>query len=302
MRFYIRNNITDDAYTLEYKKSIGKKRKTLDKYLLNKLDRKETSEDRVVNEKFSIEKKIEETDKELLNGFIIFIDLCNSTSFKQLMQEEWFDRLIHFYKSSEEYLRDILKEFEKNVYFLKYIGDEVMFFIEDKSLKNNSKFLKAILTYLKSVRDNMNTVYFINKNEERSVIAYEKNEKKIDIKTCITYVEKVKKYKINDSQFDILGTPVDFSARLMSLCKENIIVCNHDFVELLSDSNHSKDFKNLGKFNLHGFDENYEKNQDVYIYDYNNVMSIIDNKYLDDNSEIKKDLIGRLFLKVHNIK
>ncbi len=302
MSFYMRNDLKDEEYISKYKKTIGDKVDSYDQYLLDKLDKKETSTDKVVNEKFSIEKKIKETDEDLLNGFIIFIDLCNSTSFKQKMKEEWYNRLIHFYKSSEEFLRATLKEFDKNINLLKYIGDEVMFFIEDKSHKDNPKFLKAIATYLNSVRDNMNTVYFINNNDEKNMIAYEKNDKKIDIKTCITYVEKVKKYKINDSQFDILGTPVDFSARLMSLCKENIIVCNHDFVELFTKTNYSKDFKNLGKFDLRGFDDNYEKKQDVYIYDYNNVMSIIDNKYLDDNSEIKKDLIGRLFLKDRNIR
>jgi len=294
-------------FLTNYKKLALKNGRSRDEYILEVISGNNAEAQKEVEGKRQIDEKLNETKLITTSGFVIFIDLCNSTEFKMKFKEEWFERLIHFYTATEKHLMDKLSDFIEQVHLLKYIGDEIMFFIEEKTNGDHCKDFKLLLEvadFIETIREYLNRSYFLDikpSNVEEStipkMISYEFADEKIDIKTCITYVNEVNKYTFNKGEnFDILGSPVDLSARLMGLCKENMVICNHDFAQMFAGTNHQKKFKNIGTFEMKGIDDKYPGNTDVYIFDHNNLSSIIDKSYINKHSTINEQIIGRFLL------
>ena|GEM_PF-5327297 len=249
-----------------------------------------------------------------IKGFIISVDLCNSTEYKKEKEEKWFKRLLHFYQGTESFLKSSLirkitdeqekEDISKRVHVLKYIGDEVMLFIEFDSKKDTSIksiLLSNLIFFLENLRKNLNENYFIkypdyNANNFDTVLNYEKHSDKIDIKVVITYAEDLIKYDMGKT-FDILGVEVDFWSRIKELCKENMILVNDSFQAQYQSTNHGQKFINLKGFDLKGIsDQNYKEQGGIYFMNYENILSRLDLEYVKKHTGIYDTLIGRLIL------
>lgn len=262
-----------------------------------------------------VEDKILDIINNKVKGFIIFIDLCDSTEFKKNDTDKWYSRLLHFYIQTEIVMRNTISaNLSKpiDIHLLKFIGDEIMFFIPYDKENESEKFVhlgKNIMTFLENLRKELNYTYYTNIGRIDYILNYEddenehKNNENINIKIVITYATELLKHFFNENdptKFDILGIEVDYTARLKELCKKNMIICNKDFKDLYNNANnYKKKFISLGEFKLKGIsDDNFKlKNRDVIFIDYNDIKQKIHKKeYIAKYYEnIFNTVIGRLF-------
>jgi len=233
VELYERDNKLDDAIKtikkyLDIDKNDEHFKYLLDKYkIFNNPDIIDN-----INIKYKENIKIEQKTKSSLTnkvkGFVIFIDLCKSTEFKEKEDHKWYNRLIHFYEKTETCIRKIISQdiiSNAKIYLLKYIGDELMFFIEvddEKKLNNDYILLDNIFTFLENIRKEINKSYFLSFGASEDIIKYEISKDKIDIKVVITYADNLIRFILpgyenmdrNNQRFDILGIEVDFTARI----------------------------------------------------------------------------------------
>jgi len=265
-------------------------------YFLSKKNNKKITENSIFNEKLKADDIL---NKAKIQGFILSIDLCDSTAFKEKSDKEWFTRLLHFYERTEEYLKEILEKQE--VKLLKYIGDEVMFFIHFNNTDNddiqNNVLLNQIINFLETIRKELNETYYVKKNTEEIVGCESNIDDKIDIKIVITYATDLIELEREGETIDILGIEVDFWARIKELAKENMILVDQNFQKLYKTSDHKNKFLDLKTFKLKGISENnYSKNQNIYFFNYNDLFHNISPNYIKKHSNINDSLIGRVLL------
>lgn len=200
----------------------------IDNYINNDQELKE------INEK--IDNVVVKNPKTPISGFLIWIDLIDSTKLKidKRKSKEWYKKIFYFLNMTTVIFDTM--EYET----LKYIGDEVMLF---KQIKQNEK-KDDIISHAKQIYD------FIFDKQRWYFGELERfypNEK-FYVKICISFVKKVIKLEdINkeDKHFDILGSDIDFSSRIKGLAKKNLVVANDKYVDLLRNNkgNYSTYFK-----------------------------------------------------------
>ncbi|GEM_PF-2378592 len=162
-----------------------------------------------------LEKNLEFILEDSADVFILFIDLCGSTAYKQRDQPEWIwvTRQLLFLQRVASHVK------KRNGIVVKTIGDEIMAIFEVSTLPES--ILKCAIEIIQGF-ENFNL--FQGK---------EKIEAKVSIDFGLTY-----NGSINDKDvYDPIGPPVDRCARLNSITKNNEITFSQDFLStLLADS------------------------------------------------------------------
>jgi len=178
----------------------------------------------------SISYIIKRTEKAEISGMLIWIDLVNSTEYKENGYKEWYERILYFLNMTTA----IFNILSYNT--LKYIGDEVMLF---KQIENNGEFTDAAKIIYDIFFDKQKWFFEeINRfNEKLTNDNLKKEQERIKVNICISAVEniiKVEDLRSKDKKYDIYGSDVDKSARIKGLARDNLVVVNERFVELLN--------------------------------------------------------------------
>jgi class 3 adenylate cyclase len=177
------------------------------------------------------------TGKKTTSGILLWIDMVDSTKYKEKNPETWPERMLYFYKMTSI----IFENFQYKT--VKYIGDEVMFFRpfdegdEDINVKqiydiifNEKWYFEEINKYNPTIEDDKDN----------------KDEDKIYVKICISVVRNVVKvFDIREGiekkdEYDIIGKDVDASARIKGLATKKMVVVNDEFTKCL--------YRNRGKY------------------------------------------------------
>ena len=168
-----------------------------------------------------ISKIIDRIPRTPIYGFLVWIDLIDSTKLKIEKYNEWYEKILYFLNMTTVIFDTI--EYKT----LKYIGDEVMLFRKISDNDDPTSLAKQIYDFIFDKQK----WYF----EELERFNPNKKEK-IYVKICISYVEEIielEDLKEENKYFDILGTDIDVSARIKNLATKKLIVANEKYVKLL---------------------------------------------------------------------
>lgn len=147
--------------------------------------------------------------------FILFVDLCGSTKYKQICIESkqpdlnWICRQIIFLQRAS----DIIKKHEGIV--VKTIGDEIFAFFD--ATTDPEIVLKCTIEIIQGFEN---------------LKAY-KGPSKIEAKASIDFGSTYNGSIVNSVEFDPIGLPVDRCARLNSLCEKNEVLFSETFLSLM---------------------------------------------------------------------
>ena len=174
--------------------------------------------------------------------FLLFVDLCDSTEFKQTVVSQglpdttWILRQLTFLQRAAK----LIGKYDGAV--VKTIGDEVFGYFE--ATTEPERVLKCAIEIIQSCK-NLKTY------SGKSSISV-----KASIDVGLTYNGSL----FDSAIFDPIGTPVDRCARLNSLAEKNDILFSEDFYTALEDSyakkgktltyklsTHKKNLKGIGE-------------------------------------------------------
>jgi class 3 adenylate cyclase len=157
--------------------------------------------------------------------FILFIDLCGSTEYKQrcilLKQPDltWIFRQLIFLQRAAE----IIKKHEGVV--AKTTGDGIIAFFE--AITSPESILKCAIEVIQGYEN----------------LGAFKNHSKIEVKTSIDFGRVYNGSIVDSVPFDPIGLPVDRCARLNSLAKNNEILFSEDFLSIAEAKSSAKKLK-----------------------------------------------------------
>ena len=157
--------------------------------------------------------------------FILSVDLCGSTEYKQncidLKQPDftWISRQLIFLQRASM----IIEKHEGVV--VKTIGDEILAFFE--ATTDPEVVLKCAIEIIQGY-DNLNAF---------------KGPSKIEAKASIDFGSTYNGSIVDSVEFDPIGLPVDRCARLNSLAKKNQILFSKDFLAVAEEKSSAKDLK-----------------------------------------------------------
>jgi tetratricopeptide (TPR) repeat protein len=169
--------------------------------------------------------------KRYLSGFIIFIDLVNSTGYKIEFPDRWRERIIHFLL----YTRFALKYVGYD--FIKFIGDEVMLFFPFTKDVGPAAAAKRTYYHL-FTKDSW---FPTEANRFNPAYEFEKDEKdsphEIKVKICIGLVRDALVFSPNsDAYYDLVGEDVDRVARIKEMGMENLVIVDDGFRDALAEN------------------------------------------------------------------
>ena len=170
--------------------------------------------------------------------FILFVDLCGSTEYKQTCIESdqpdlnWICRQLIFLQRAA----DIVKKHEGVV--VKTIGDEIFAFFE--ATTDPEIVLKCAIEIIQGF-ENLN--------------AY-KGPSKIEAKASIDFGPTYNGSIVDSVEFDPIGLTVDRCARLNSLAKGSQIVFSKDFLSVAEARSSAEEFKSKYGYDSHMADLN----------------------------------------------
>ncbi|KAF0109080.1 MAG: adenylate cyclase [Anaerolineaceae bacterium] len=142
--------------------------------------------------------------------YILFVDLCGSTAFKQNNIEfVWVQRQLIFLQRVAEFVR------KRDGIVVKTIGDELMAIFQASIVPED--ILKCAIEIVQYFKDS------------RLFRGNQKIEAKVSIDFGQTYNGSI----VNTLVYDPIGTPVDRCARLNSITKNNEITFSEDFKSTL---------------------------------------------------------------------
>lgn len=144
-------------------------------------------------------------------GYCVFIDICDSTQLKDLEIHEWVIRI----KNTFSWVGSF-----SPFGILKGIGDELMFYISEEKLIWLEKN-KPVSYY--SPLQMLQTLHEFVKNEECQE----------PVKIAICYCEDVYHITFIEDTDDYYGKDIDLTARLAGDSKENSIIMNKRFFEIV---------------------------------------------------------------------
>lgn len=165
--------------------------------------------------------------------FIVFLDLCGSTEYKQRCIESdqpdftWICRQLIFLQRAA----DNIKKREGVV--VKTIGDEIFAFFE--ATTDPELVLKCAIEIIQGY-GNLN--------------AYQ-GSSKIEVKASIDFGLTYNGSIVDSVEFDPIGLTVDRCARLNSLAKNNEILFSKDFLKIAESITSPKEFNNKYGYDNH---------------------------------------------------
>jgi class 3 adenylate cyclase len=168
--------------------------------------------------------------------FILFVDLCGSTEYKQncldLKQPDltWIFRQLIFLQRASEIVT------KHQGLIVKTIGDEIFAFFD--ATTDPEDVLKCAVEIIQGFEN---------------LKAYE-GPSKIEVKASIDFGSTYNGSIVDSVEFDPIGLPVDRCARLNSLAKKNQILLSKDFVSLMEDRYTVEGFKS--KYGYDTYEEN----------------------------------------------
>ncbi|OHD12454.1 MAG: hypothetical protein A2086_07310 [Spirochaetes bacterium GWD1_27_9] len=160
-----------------------------------------------------------------ISGFLVFIDLVNSTQYKKDFVDFWKARTIHFLM----YTRGAFKYIGFD--FIKFIGDEVMMFYPFKEDKTKNQLALEIYFFVLN--------WFLEElNRFNPTIKEGENDKSnphiIKVKICIGEVNNAIVFNpFNDEKYDLIGEDVDKIARIKEVGYENLLIVDEGFKNAL---------------------------------------------------------------------
>ena len=158
--------------------------------------------------------------------YLLFIDLCGSTEYKQhcIISKQpdliWIFRQLIFLERSAK----IIKKYDGKV--VKTIGDEVFAYFEVST--EPEYVLKCAIEIIQSF-DNLKAFNGISKIEAKASIDF-----------GLTYNGSI----VDSVSFDPIGLPVDRCARLNSIAVNNQIIFSEVFFDLANTKSSTANFKN----------------------------------------------------------
>jgi len=165
--------------------------------------------------------------------FILILDLCGSTEYKQncisLNQPDltWIFRQLFFLQRAAE----VIKKYEGVV--VKTTGDGIVAYFEATS--NPEDILKCAIEVIQGYEN---------------LRAY-RGPSKIEVKASIDFGRTYNGTIVDYILFDPIGLPVDRCARLNSLAKSNEILFSKDFLSLVEAKSSPKEFKAKYGYDTH---------------------------------------------------
>jgi class 3 adenylate cyclase len=142
--------------------------------------------------------------------FILFVDLCGSTAYKQSNDEfMWVNRQLFFLQRVAGFV------IKRNGIVVKTIGDEIMAIFQASMVPED--ILKCAIDIVQ---------YF-----ENSKVFH--GDHKIEAKVSIDFGQTYNGSIVNTGFYDPIGTPVDRCARLNSITKNNEITFSEEFKSTL---------------------------------------------------------------------
>jgi class 3 adenylate cyclase len=143
-----------------------------------------------------------------ISGYCLFVDLVGSTILKDNELKKWIVFIQNTFVNTNSMLFHKFKP-------IKSIGDELMFFIPDGKMENETP-----LTLFDSLCNIISSGGDKNFNEVKIGICYCKEV------YPITFIKKTP---------DVYGKEIDLAARLVSVAGANEIVMNEDFYEKIKE-------------------------------------------------------------------
>jgi len=173
-----------------------------------------------------LKNELENQNGQSCNGYLIIIDIKDSTFRKNEYKTKWFKHTEAIYKSflsAIDKIESDVKNIEKIT--IKFIGDSVMAFFKvsdstylEKDTKPNTEISIKIINYVQS---------YLNDIEAQKDLIGD-----MRLKTVITYLTEIYIVNIDDKIKDVLGRGIDFSFRLEKYADSSHIIIN----QMLKDS------------------------------------------------------------------
>ncbi|HEY3452058.1 MAG TPA: tetratricopeptide repeat protein [Myxococcales bacterium] len=163
-----------------------------------------------------------------ISGFLLFVDLVNSTQYKRDFPELWPDRIVHFLMYTKYAFRTLGFD------FIKFIGDEVMLFLPFDAKTDKAEQALSIYRFIFS----RHSWYLDEVNRFnpalKGVAQPEKSPHRIAVKLALGEVTGAKVFHpYYDQTYDLIGRDVDRIARIKEMGHENLVIADQGFYEAL---------------------------------------------------------------------
>ncbi len=158
----------------------------------------------VVSEK--IRKELIMENEKYINGFLIYLDIKDSTKRKKEYDNLWFHHTKQFYAAFSDFASQLEKKLpDANRKVDKFMGDGAFTFFKISYFGDTEKNIEGARKYAGIVFDS--TLEFINEIHECGDFCG------LRLKAIITYLTNIQVLKV-DGKDDILGRGIDFTFRL----------------------------------------------------------------------------------------
>jgi len=164
-------------------------------------------------------------------GFIMFVDLVNSTGYKQQFPGHWRERIVHFLLYTRFAFRYVGFD------FIKFIGDEVMLFFPFDRGVAPAEAARRTYEFLFG----KSPWYPVEANRFNPALDFERGEAgsphEIKVKIYIGLVRDALVFSPNsDASYDLVGEDVDRAARIKEMAAENLVVVDDGFRNALAEN------------------------------------------------------------------
>lgn len=237
-------------------------------------------------------------------GFVVFIDICGSTEFLeniyiniQNKRSLIFDRLRYFYwKVHEKFYKQLQKQ-GITIESIKYIGDEIMYFIPSDSFDKIDSIFKMSEDTIKSIK---------NESSKENL----ESRKDIEIKIAIGFSDRLRFVKQYDMK-ELIGPDLALLWRIKEYLLPNMIMVPDKTYYCLDEQKRER-LISAGKYKFKGFNKANEiffYNYDTGIKDENNnnikyIKYLIDELLFIDSKNLAKEtgLYFNILLNKHGNK
>jgi class 3 adenylate cyclase len=175
-------------------------------------------------------KQIYVQDKKI-SGFLLFIDLVNSTQYKRDYPDLWPDRIVHFLMYTKYALRTVGFD------FIKFIGDEVMLFLPFGEKVDKASVALEVYRFIFSRK----SWYLEEVNRFNPTLGGgahpTSSPHRIKVKMTLGEVTNAKVFNpYYDETYDLIGKDVDRIARIKEMGHEDLVIADEGFYRALSEN------------------------------------------------------------------
>jgi beta-glucosidase/6-phospho-beta-glucosidase/beta-galactosidase len=168
-------------------------------------------------------------NEERQNGFLMFIDLVDSTKYKYEYPDLWQKRILHFLMHTQYFFKLLSYQ------FIKSMGDEVMLFRPFDGSMSIAEMAKYLIRIVFSVSRFLSHEYSIMNPSQVASDYQVGSVHTIRIKITVGEVHNATVFHpYYNENIDLIGEDIDRISRIKQMSSDNLFIADEGFVKALA--------------------------------------------------------------------